>query len=33
MSKTLIKIGSVIDYPTVHDEQIAGEVELILKIL
>lgn len=31
MSKTLIKIGSVIDYPTVHDEQIAGEVELILE--
>lgn len=31
MSKTMIKIGSIIDYPTVHDKQIAGEVELILE--
>lgn len=27
----MIKIGSVIDYPTVHDEQVAGHVELILE--
>ncbi|MBO0476011.1 hypothetical protein DOK76_02945 [Vagococcus sp. DIV0080] len=31
MSKTMITIGSVIDYPTVHDEHVTGQVELILK--
>ncbi|AQP53490.1 hypothetical protein CBF34_00035 [Vagococcus penaei] len=30
MSKTLISIGSIIDYPTVHKEKITGKVELIL---
>ncbi|UNM88802.1 hypothetical protein [Vagococcus sp. CY52-2] len=31
MSKGLISIGSIIDYPTVHEKHVIGEVELILK--
>ena len=31
MSKVMVAIGSVIDYPTVHDEKVVGEVELILE--
>lgn len=27
----MIAIGSVIDYPTVHNEQVVGEVEMILE--
>lgn len=31
MSKVTIKIGSVIDYPTIHHKKIVGQVELILE--
>ena len=31
MSKTLVSIGSIIDYPTVHNKNVTGRVELILE--
>ncbi|MGO2084008.1 hypothetical protein [Vagococcus sp.] len=31
MSKVMITIGSVIDYPTIHHDKIVGQVELILE--
>ncbi|MGX6971316.1 hypothetical protein [Vagococcus bubulae] len=31
MSKTLVSIGSIIEYPTVHQEKVVGRVEQILK--
>ncbi|MGX4685881.1 hypothetical protein JNUCC83_03165 [Vagococcus sp. JNUCC 83] len=31
MSKTLVSIGSIIDYPTVHHKRVIGRVEVILK--
>ena len=31
MPKTLITIGSVIDYPTIHEDKVVGHVEQILE--
>ncbi|MDT2832849.1 hypothetical protein P7H70_02180 [Vagococcus carniphilus] len=31
MSKVMIVIGSIIDYPTVHNKKVVGKVELILE--
>lgn len=31
MTKGIISIGSVVDYPTIHNKKVAGKVELILE--
>ncbi len=31
MSKVLIAVGSVIEYPTIHNKKVVGKVEVILE--
>lgn len=31
MSKVMITVGSVIDYPTIHNKKVVGKVEVILE--